>query len=388
METSTQDFYEDNNPPNLFGQMCEVSTGVFEPYIPRDKASLTTETCENPLGFRMVTCKDPRRHLFEEEVGGLALDIPLPDTRHIRLPPYIPIFDSDTAFLSSFTLPGNIEVVGLSLIDIQKKGIVSKAGTLHEQDEVVINVSVPLGDAIKGKKVILLPHGEDTLIESFWWQRNDYKIFEYIKAMKFFLVSGMNFSIFRGECSFGQALNHKKSLLSAHLVSQENHPGIPHIYVLDSHDLKRWHDYFVANPQVRLATMNCQMQESNKDIDMVVKVVSEFLNLVPDLRFILNGFHVDHMHKFGPHLVRIHFADKAPVKDARSRMKFMFDIDTLKILKVYSRENVERIVNHNINYRRMYIELIKQRTLEKYRIPNDVLQLIESTFRVRLPQSS
>ncbi len=374
---SSHDLYE-NKPPTLFSQMCKVAEGNFYD-IPASKASDVVEVCDS-LGRKIVTCNNPHLHEFIDEVGGsLSLDIALPDVK-IELPAYIPILDKRTARMNRFSIPAGISVLGITLQDILKSGVTYKAGAWHEQKEIKFDLAIRVADAFYNKKVILFATGPDTMIEWCWHQRDECNMYKYIKAMGFDLMTGINFSVIKGECPFGQCLNQKKSLLSASLAIDEGIPAVPHIYTIDKDDINTWSAYLEANPQVRLVTMNCQLQKKHIDIQALIKAINILMEKFPDLHFLLTGFHLHRASEFGSNLERIHFADKSCVKDAQAHRKFFFDFETLKISRHYCDESYEKIATHNMNYRRMYIEILKQRTLKKYKIPDEIIKLIETTF--------
>jgi len=378
--SSSRDLYE-NNAPTLFSQLCEVATGQFEPSIPKGKALSVGQICDNPMRSRIITCKDPERDTFVKEVGGLNLDLSLPSVS-VNLPSYIPILDKRAATFSYYAVPKGIETIGLTILDTITKGVTFKAGTWHEQENIEFRLSLLLGNAVKGKQTILFPSGPDTLIEWIWYKRNDCQLFKNLRAMGFKLTSEINFSVMKGECSFAQALNQKRSLYSAYLATQAGIPAVPHIYAIDTYDIEMWSQHLKDNPQITLATMNCQLQKSEADVSAVVSTVSQLMERFPYLHFILVGFNLPDIEKFGVYLSRIHFADKVPVKYAQSHRKISLDLDTMKMSDSHSNETPAEIMAHNINQRRIYTELTKQRVLERYKIPTEIVELIKSTFFV------
>ena len=379
--SSTQDLYENNNP-TLFSQACDVGTGKFEPHVHRNKALSVSNTCDNPLRKNMPTCKDPELDLFIKEVGGLQFDVGLKSIGN-NFPSYIPILDKETAQLSYLAVPSGIDVLGMTLSDVISRGITYSAGTQHEQDEIEFRLGLLLGNAIRGKKIILFASGSDTLIEWLWYNRNECELFQNLKAMGFSYATGINFSVIKGECGIGQALNQKKSLVSSGLMSQIGMPSIPHIYTIDSYDVDRWIEYLSKNPQIRTVSMNCQLQKRTDDIEAIILGVTQILQRLPYLHIILVGFHLNLMHRFGPLLEQIHFADKKPAKFAQSHRKFIINPETLKMRDVYSSDRVTDILAHNINQRRIYVEIIRKTTLQKYKIPDEIIHLIESNFLYR-----
>lgn len=377
---STQDLY-DNKPPTIFTQLCNVETGVHEPHINRGKSSSVSDSCDNPQRENMITCKDPQLQDFIDDARGLDFDIKLPPI-DINIPSYIVILDKRTAFMSRFSIPTGVDTVGLTLVDIVSKGVVFKAGTHQESGDIEFRRTLTLGDAMLGKKTILFSSGSDVLIERLWREYKECSLFESIRAMGFSLVTGINFSVIKGECPVGQYLNQKKSLLSALLSSNAGSSAIPHIYCLDMYDVDLWCEYLRNNPQTTLVSMNCQLQKSQKDIDAIIKAVSTIMDRLPNVHFILTGFRLNQIYKFGHNLARIHFAEKTPVKYAQIHRKMFLDIRTMRFSDSYVHESVEDIMKHNINLRRVYVELTKEKVLSRYKIPDDVMKIIQSTFYV------
>ncbi len=359
---------------SLFSQSCEVGNGKFEPHIKAAEALLVRHSCANPFREKIVSCKSPAYEKFIQEIDGLALDKSL-STIEISLPSYIPIVDGRVNKLSQFAIPS--PVIGVTLRNVIKGGAKFKAGTWHEVKEISFNLSFLLNNAIRGKKAILLSSGQDALIENLWYEREDVGLFEHLAAMGFVAMTGINFSIIKGECPLGQAINHKKGLYSAYLAEQAGLASIPHVYSVNEFDLKRWIDYLIKNPQIRIISMNCQLQKSTADIDTVVTAVTTILGNVPsDLHIILTGFELPQIYRFGRFLSRIHFADKAAIKSAQSHKIFRVDIEKVQIYEEFSQSDMNTLTPHNINQRQMYIELVKQKILEGYKIPEDIELLL------------
>jgi len=370
--------FNDNPTLSLFSQVCKVATGEFEPYLPKDKALSIVHSCHNPLRKNMPTCQDKDIDLFIKEVGGLDLDFNIPGI-NIPLPAYFPILDKGTSKYPFFSIPNGIDLVGLSLLDTLSKGVVFRNGSWHEQEKIEFLMNLLLGDAIRGKKVMLFMHGPDTLIEWLWYKRNDINLFKHLYAMGFTLASGMNFSVISGECPLGQCINQNKSLMSTYLANNAGIPSIPHIYTLDIFDIEKWSKYLIKNPQIQIASMNCQLQDSKKDQDVIIKNIKEFLNLFPYLHFVLVGFPLNRISEFGCLLDRIHFADKKPTKYAINYKEIIINPESLKISYRYSSKSKEELLYHNINQHRIYTEIMRKKFVKTYQIPRETMQLIIKT---------
>ena len=293
-------FSEPHNP-TLFSQSCLVETGLHEPHIDRNEALYVEKPCENPFRVATVTCKDPYLQEFIDEVGGLALDKKISGVDFSDLPSYIPIADLASSKLSNNTFPS--PVVGLTLKDVVRSGVRSKAGALQEHGEISFRTNLLLSEALRGKRGILFASESDTLIERLWRERVGCHLFENIKIMGFWIMTAINFSVFRGECPVGHSLGQKKSLCSACLAEASGIPTIPHIYAINSFANESWISYLQANPQIKLISINCQLQKGVKDIETLVNSVLGILQKTsPDFHIILVGFHLPKIYKFGAFL--------------------------------------------------------------------------------------
>jgi hypothetical protein len=355
-----QGLIEFPDSPELYHAPCEVGLGTFNPFIDKEEAKSVIISCYNPQRQNIITCRDEFRDEFIKEVGGLPLNLKL--TSEVEnIPSYIPIVDYGMR-----DIPLNMPVVGLTLHDIISRGVKSAAGMLHEQDDIRFRSSMLSSKALVDKKVILFLTGADTLIEWVWYNRNDCRIFEILKQMGFWGVGGFNFSVIGGECAFAQALNQKRSLFSASLIEKNGLLAIPHVYALSQFHIDRWVKWFIANPVIKMFTVNCQLQKSQKDIAQVISVVKSILWKVPYLHVILQGFHVNIAHQFGTYLERIHFADKMPIKQASSHQKVLIDYTKNKLYhELAENENIETLALTNINKRYTYIENLRSAALQK-----------------------
>lgn len=192
------------------GYSCRTGSGIFMPDIDPAEAKGVLISCHNPSAINIVSCKDSRINSFLNEVNGLSLDISLKSNIGIK-DPYIPVFDYRAIDLA---YKCKSEVVGLTLLDILVNPLQLIAGKYIVKKIAFRNFEV-INNLCERKKVILFLSGHDALIETVWHQRNVCDLFQQIKLMGFWPVSGFNFSVFGGECPFGQHLNQKKSLVSS-----------------------------------------------------------------------------------------------------------------------------------------------------------------------------
>jgi hypothetical protein len=339
-----------NNAEDVFNtSSCEVGLGSFMPILDKAEASQLSVSCENPFGLHVVTCKHPNKDDFINEVNGIELDLNL-NSEIEKVPPYIPIFD-----YGSKNIINPFPFVGITLHDIVAKGVVFKAGKLHEQNEIILRKDILQSNAFKGKSTILFLTGPDTLIEWIWYNRNECNFFKTLKEMGFWAVGGFNFSVIGGECPFSHALNQKKSLFSSLLLEEEGLQTIPHVYAITKFHISRWVNWFKTNPSIKLFTINCQLQKKEPDINQLCITINEILQEVPYLHVILCGFHLNKIHKFQDCLNRVHLADKKPVKLGQNKRRIIFEKD--KLADVYElSEDTDHLVLNNIIKQYSWVE--------------------------------
>ena len=268
------------------------------------------------------------------------------------------------------------EVVGTTLRDIVRGVTTIRAGAEQEVTWGSFKLPMLLNGSFKGKKTILFLSGSDTLIESLWYNRDEYNMINNLRAMGFSAVTGFNFSLIEGECVVAQALNQKKSLFSSHLLEEGGIPSIPHFYATNVHQVDRVIEWLNNNPTVQIFAFNCQLQKTERDIQKTIETLKKiFENVKHPIHVILQGFPFDMIENFGNFLDRIHFADKRPAKEAQFGNAFTLDMESLKlgIIPMNGKMSTEDLLIRNLMYRRIYIELIKQKVLKNYLIPSDIL---------------
>jgi hypothetical protein len=351
---------------SIFADLCEVSFGKFLPFIQPMEAATVLFTCKNDLRQNIITCKDRSLDAFINEVGGLEFNVRLL-TQNINLPHYIPILDYGT--IAKVRLPKSIEYVGISLKDIIKSGFHHNAGRMHEYPNITYRSSLLEHENLKDKKVILFLCGEDTLIEGVWYKRNKSKLFETLKQMNFYAVTGINFSVFGDECALAQNLNLKRSLYSSYLLEQNNIKPIPHLYALNSYQIDRWIQWFKENPKVKYFTINCQFQKSKTSIETVVKAIDCILSELIYLHAILQGFQFTKIYKFGHLVNRIHFAEKKAVKYSMGHRSLKYDKIKQSLITTQQNSKLKKIdksklLIENIHTRKKQLQVLMSNNIE------------------------
>lgn len=344
----------------LTGLSCEVRTGEHLPVLHPDEACCLDVPCDNPGGENIITCKDSRRQNFLNEVGGLALDIVIMSDIG-QLPAYIPIYDYrslDQAFLC------DSPVVGITLKEILLTGFTQQAGVYKEQ-AISFRGAEIFADLAAKKRVILFLTGPDTLIEWVWYNRDDCGFYAQLQQMRFWAVTGFNFSVFAGECPFAQALNQKRSLCSSALLEKNNIQSIPHIYAVTDAHINRFDQWLKENPAVKAFVINAQMQKSDEDINQLIHTVRTLLDRHPNLHVILQGFHFSNIERFGALLPRIHFADSKAVKYGHNHLAIGMDQTTGEFYETTTQEDFKTLVQHNVRFREKQLDNILRSTARK-----------------------
>ncbi|MCC8410489.1 DUF4417 domain-containing protein [Mucilaginibacter sp. UR6-1] len=355
------DLQELHSQPSLFSYTCEVFSGTFSPYIDSNEAFFVSNTCVNEFRRNIITCKDKYRHEFVDEVEGLALNVNL-HTQCDILPSYIPVYNKMASQLPN--LSGEFPVIALTLKDILSSAVSHKAGGLQEDKSIIFRNLLLNYYCFRNAKVLLFSSGPDTLIEYLWHQRELCTLYEKIRKMDFYAMTGFNFSLITGECAFAQSLNIKRSLYSSYEIEQSGISTIPHVYALTDYQIQRWLDWFKSNPHVSYFTINCQLQASKKEFLQVVKTVTKILETVPHTRVILQGFSFTYLYYFGVYIDRVHVAESLPVKKAQSYQRIFLNPDTHKMAFKYDRTlTVAELVTTNIRERYLYWEYLKNRIL-------------------------
>lgn len=327
----------DNSHQTLFSMTCE--SGKFTPYVHPDEVTAVKHPCDHRLRKNIVTCKDESRELFLDEVNGLDMSTVSLHNAPQSIPEFIPIVPHGMFQKSAAEIPS--EVVGVMLNDILTKGVRSRAGFYLLPEDAEINRNILLNPIFRGKEVILFSVGQDVLIETLWWDRQGKKFFKAIAEMGFAAVTGMNFSVISGECPFGHALNIKKSLCYCHELDTIGVQTIPHIYAINDHQRERWRNWLLANPAVRIITINSQLQrKQGRGMDDVFKT-ARFLLSSTNVEIILHGrgkgLPIDLRKSYGQ---RLHFAASGPIKNAMIRK----DKTTAEYIELFIQEVHPQIV--------------------------------------------
>jgi hypothetical protein len=303
---------EDEKQLTLDSEMCK--SGNYFPHIHPSEVRNVTSRCSGRHLQDIVTCQDAGREEFVEDVGGLdMLGVKLHETVK-SLPTFIPIIPRGLFKYQSGEISSKI--VGIILNDILTKKLTYNNGYLAIPEGTDLNADVLRNPVFQGKRVILFSTGPDILIETLWWNRQRQNFFQKISEMGFTAVTGMNFSVFRGECPFAHALNIKKSLCYCMELEEYHVRTIPHIYAINDFQRKRWGKWLSANPLVRTVTINTQLQgREMRGMGAVYNTV-QFLLKNTAVKIIVHGSMkgLNNLLQMFPN--RIHRAASGPLKNA------------------------------------------------------------------------
>lgn len=299
----------------IFSKLCQ-STKI-SPCIHPDEMKLVNAPCAGRSRLNIVTCQDVGIEKDLADVAGLDMANVKLHVPGKALPDDIPIIPRDMFKCPSNKIPS--ETVGVMLNDILSNKCRKKNGFSHMPKNHGINQGVLNNRAFKGKSVILFSTGTDVLIETLWWERRQIDFFKRIVGMGFDAITGMNFSVFNGECPFAHALNIKKSVLYCGEFDKLGVWTIPHIYAINDHHRERWKCWLLANPVVQMVTINSQLQRRQKQgMNEVFKTVL-FLLENTRVEIIIHGSPkglASLRKRFGS---RLHFATSEALKKALIR---------------------------------------------------------------------
>lgn len=317
--------------PSLDSLYCEVSQGKFQPFIQPTEANAVRKHCGG-FGNEVVTCKHPSLRLFLKEIDGLdLLNIKNENPLRSRLPKYIPIIDGE--FFSCHSGVIKYNTVAVSLEDIFTSQPRKYAGRIHV-GKLKIKRDFLESPIFQNKKVILFSSGRDALIEKVWQESEILHFFSELAKMGFTLITGMNFSVFVGECPVGQAINMKKSLKYFSLLQKAGIPAIPHIYWAHELHLRRWVKWLKKNPKTNLITINCQMNKTLESCRIIWEGIQYLIKHTGNnVRFLLEGPKKKILTELSNYSPLIHVAIKEPSMISKFHRKYILYQDGLKRIR-------------------------------------------------------
>ncbi len=246
----------------IFGILCKSVD--YAPYVHIDEVNNVTSDCSSNERMNIVTCLDEDIEDDIADVGGLDMvSVILQNPYQGEIPRFIPVIPKDLFKKNPEEIP--YEVVGVGLEDIFTKRIYEYKGEYRLPSILKVNTELLNLPVFQGKKVVLFCSGRDLLIETLWAKRRDNDFFDEVASMNFMAITGMNFSLFCGECALGHVINIQKSLRHCEHLDFLSVSTIPHVYAVSDHQRKRWMEWLKANSNVQWVTMNLQLQKSQPD---------------------------------------------------------------------------------------------------------------------------
>lgn len=355
--------------PSLDSLFCRVSKGDFLPFINPLEANAVRKVC-GKLGIEIVSCKDSNLKDYLKEIDGLdLLSIKDRNPFRLQLPQYIPVIGREFFNYNADII--EYDTIGVSLKDIFISPPKKYIGRLH-----VGNLKIKKGllssPIFRNKKVVLFSSGPDTLIEKVWREREELNLFSELAKIGFTLVTGMNFSIFSGECPVGHAINFKKSLKYFALLQKFSIPAIPHISWVHELHLQRWVEWLKVNPSINLIAINCQMSKSSDDCQIIWEGIQYLIQHTKhELHFLLEGPRKKLLIELIKHSPFIHIAVKEPSMVSMYHKKYILNQNKLKRIDEKNASKDE-LLRSNIGTYHSYLQeiLFRRQTPHKRAFKN------------------
>ncbi len=351
-----QKLSEQIKTPSLYSLLCRSSKGDFLPFVDPLEANTVREIC-GELGVGIVSCKHPNVKDYIKEIGGLNLPLNIGNKSFSwrQLPLYVPVISRDFFNYNAEIIDYN--VIAISLKDIFTSPPKKYMGRLYVSN-LKIKKDLLESPIFKNKKVILFSSGPDVLIEKVWRKSERLNLFSEIAKMRFFLVTGMNFSVFFGECPVGQAINLKKSIEYFTLLQKSGVPTIPHLYWIHEFHLQRWVKWLNKNPSINLITVNCQMSKTLDNSQIICEGIQYLVKYVKhELHFLLEGPKKELLARLNEYSHLVHIAMKEPSMISMWRTKYIMDRNELRRMNT---ENIfkDELLKLNTNIYGSYLQKI------------------------------
>lgn len=237
-------------------------------------------------GINVIDCHCVEVDTFIQDAGGLDLNSKSLSGDSPLITQNITVIPREWFDRSPDTIVDDI--VGVRLGDLLSEQPRRKWGTLSLGDDVHIDLSVLSRAVFQGKHIVLFASGEDVVIEGLWWRRHAIELFQALAAGNFYAVTGMNFSLFIGECPLAHLINLNKSLVFCDEMNKIGVPVIPHIYAVNDRQRSKWVNFLARRPNIHTVTINTQMQRDRHSMREVELTVAELLAHT-EVNIVLNG---------------------------------------------------------------------------------------------------
>jgi hypothetical protein len=249
----------EEEPQQMSFEALRCKADDYSPFVQSSEKYTVTKPCLGD-GINIIDCHHPLREVFIKDAGGLDMATKTLRRPATSMPSYIQVVPREL-FSRPATLITN-KIVGVSLKDIFNKQLKLRNGFYQVPKNLDINQAVLSNPIFKGKKVVLLSGGIDALLEHLWWRRHEINLFDKIADMGFYAVSGINFSVFKGECPLAHAININKSLVYCQELDRRGVSTIPHVYAVNDDQRQRWAIFLNDRPNIKLVALNAQLQRS------------------------------------------------------------------------------------------------------------------------------
>lgn len=329
---------------SLYANSCKSSE--FQPFIRPDEALDVSMQCK-PDSINRISCQHPQLVKYINEIGGLDLNTITAQNEIVpeMIPDVLPGINPGFFSVSANQFPASM--VGISLQDIFAYIPPKRLGIVKVK-ELRILQDILKSPLLNGKKVVLLGSSPDTTIEALWTQWDLIDFIPTLAKMGFHMVTGINYSVFWGECPVDHAINMKRSLLTYSQMEQAGITAIPHLYWANEWHLQRWVEWLNLNRKVKVVNINCQMAKKYPDQDFVAYGINYLAqNTNQPIHFLLEGPRPKILEQVRGISNRIHIAAKKPAMNAMMRQKH--EIENGKLTRQYSSLPRELLLTWNFD---------------------------------------
>lgn len=324
----------------FYPSSCLTSQGAYFPHIDATEANYLRSPCKNHgFDINIVNCKsrDLGKHL--SEINGLDFTNVNARQKTVPLPNFIPVINGRFFDLNSNLV--NYKTIGISLKDIVKSEFLYGRRVLIPKNDLL---KMPL---FKNKQIVLFMSGKDSLVERIWREDKISDFYLRLKELGFYLVTGIDFSIFFGECPLGHAINLKKSLASYSQLEDQQINSAPNVYWANKFQIERWVGWLNLNVSVDLITINCQCYKP-ADYSIIVSGIKYIIKKINrPLVFLLEGPKIGLLNQLASVSGSIKIAFKKPAVYSMNHQRLIIENGKVKSIAKDSAPK-EQILNHNL----------------------------------------
>ncbi len=266
MEPPLSDLNSSVNGIRVSFESLLCRSNIYDPLIDGAEKYNVIKPC-NGSGVNVIDCQHEQRQAFVDDVGSLDMNTKQLVQLTPEFPANVQVIPRDIFALPASTVADTI--VGINIKDIlSTHARLDSCGNYHIPRGLDINSDALNEPIFQGKQVVLFSSAIDSLIEHLWYRRDALKLFDKIASMDFYAVTGMNFSVFLGECPFAHALNINKTLAYCEALDRRGVSTIPNVYAVNEPQRQRWTAYLNTRPNVQCVVMNSQLQRNKQSVDV------------------------------------------------------------------------------------------------------------------------